>query len=206
MSQARRPRVIRTSHPCSVLTPRGCRRLMSLREEEDMRFRPAAALKPLPDARPGASYSSRRRPVPSTWQQVGNTPPCTNRKTLGGETAEMGLSCGLSATDRNQRQEPRRPRNDGVSGSHPLVGSYSVTGCDQVMSRCAGGSRAATNRPAPTATRLDQPSMDCASGALVITRLATFKLGRLSAYAADPTGPATSTSEPRSGDERQIAL
>jgi hypothetical protein len=57
------------------------------------------------------------------WQQGGNTPPCTNRKTLGGESAEIGLYWALSATDRNQSQTPRRPRNEGVRGSSPRVDS-----------------------------------------------------------------------------------
>ncbi len=52
----------------------------------------------------------RRSP---SWQQGGNTPPETNRKTLGDETAEIGLSWSVSATDRNQPRTPRRPRNEG---------------------------------------------------------------------------------------------
>jgi hypothetical protein len=122
VSQARRPRVVRRSHPSSVLTPRRCRRLISLREEEDMTFRPAAALKPLPDARPGASYSSRRRPELSKWQQVDNTPPCTSRKTRRDRRTKIRLRYALSATDRNQPQAPRLPRNEGVRGSNPRVG------------------------------------------------------------------------------------
>jgi hypothetical protein len=122
VSQARRPGVVRMSHPSSVLTPRRCRRPISLREEEDMTFRPAAALKPLPDARPGASYSSRRRSELSKWQQVGNTPPCTSRKTRRDRRAKIRFCYALSATDRNQPQAPRLPRNEGVRGSNPRVG------------------------------------------------------------------------------------
>ena len=51
------------------------------------------------------------------WQQVGNTTPWTNRKTPGGETAEIGLSQAASATDRNEPQTPRLTHNEGVRGS-----------------------------------------------------------------------------------------
>ena len=56
------------------------------------------------------------------WQRGGNTPPCTKRKSQEGETAGIGLTWSVSATDRNQPQTPRRPRNEGVRGSNPRVG------------------------------------------------------------------------------------
>jgi hypothetical protein len=78
------------------------------------------------------------QPYPPRWQQRGNTTPCTNRKTLGGETAEIGVFSAFSATDHNQRQAPRRPRNERVSGSNPLVGlfcSLEIAACLRALMR-----------------------------------------------------------------------
>jgi len=63
---------------------------------------------------------------------VGNTPPGTDRKTPGDETAEMRLPSTASATGRSQPQTPRLPRNEGVRGSNPLVGFSQVTGDEGV--------------------------------------------------------------------------
>jgi hypothetical protein len=83
-----------------------------------------------PRRRPSSeSETHRHAPFPSSKRQrAANTPPGTNRKTRGGETTEIGLPEAVSAKDQDRRQTPRRPRTEGVSGSNPLVGSYSVTG------------------------------------------------------------------------------
>jgi len=69
------------------------------------------------------SETHRHAPFPSSKRQrTANAPPGANRKTRGGETTEIGLPEAVSATDRNQPQTPRRPRNEGVRGSNPRVG------------------------------------------------------------------------------------
>src|SRR5665213_4095974 len=74
--------------------------------------------------RPNSEPETHRhaRSASSKWQRAGNTRAGINRKTRGGETTEIGLSEAFSATDHNQPQTPRRPRNEGVSGSNLLVG------------------------------------------------------------------------------------
>jgi hypothetical protein len=80
---------------------------------------------------PSGGHCRVGHPTSRWWQRGGNTPPCTNRKTQGGETAEIGLSSPLSATGRNQPQTSRRPRNEGVSGSSPRV-CWSMRAVDTV--------------------------------------------------------------------------
>jgi hypothetical protein len=93
----------------------------------------------VPRARSSAMMSTvtgrSGRPRVTRGNGVATHHPCTNRKSLWGETAEIGLAWALCATDCNQAQTPRRPRNEGVRGSNPRVGSYFVTGW-------ASGSRA----------------------------------------------------------------
>src|ERR1700690_4652926 len=57
------------------------------------------------------------------WQQGGNTPPCTDRNTLGGKTTEIGLSQTATAKGHGHRHAPQRFRNERSSGSNPLIGS-----------------------------------------------------------------------------------
>jgi len=62
--------------------------------------------------------------------------------------------------DRNQPQAPRRPRNEGVSGSSPLVGSSRVTGAEggpRQAVRCVSASRRAPRLASHGARPPDAP-------------------------------------------------
>jgi hypothetical protein len=76
-----------------------------------------------PAAREGdGDWPARTIATARGLQRGDNTTPWTSRNTIRGETAEIGLPRSVSATDRNQPQTPRRPRNEGVRGSNPHVG------------------------------------------------------------------------------------